>query len=154
MECTEKVYRLDGIGNVRFEFYLRTMSLTVEAWSNTRVCRISMFSGGNGRRNEFRLTEDQWWDFVRPIARSGFWTWAKRYRCCGASYLPSWSVSIMTTCGWYYSSGEGGNSEELPALLDAMVAFSEDIEARSSIPVRDCLEGIATSTDDTRVIGP
>ncbi len=111
MECTETVYRLDGIGNVRFEFYLRTMSLTVEAWANTRVCRISMFSGGNGRRNEFRLTEDQWWAFVRPIARSGFWTWTKRYRCEGASYLPSWSVSILTTCGWFYSSGDGGYPE-------------------------------------------
>ncbi len=35
-----------------------------------------------------------------------------------------------------------------------MVAFSEDIGARSDVPVRDCLKGIAGPPDDARVIGP
>lgn len=121
-------YRLDGIGSIRIEYYLRSKSLVIEAWSDSRMCRISFFSDGAGRRIELKLTDGLWWDMVRPVAHSGFWTWAKRYGS-GPEYFPSWAISIMTTCGWYYSSGDGGYPEEFPQLIAALIQLSDRIES-------------------------
>lgn len=127
MEYEGRPYRLDGIGNIRLEYYLRSKSMVIEAWSESRMCRISFFYNGVGRRIELKLTGNLWWDMARPIAESGFWTWSRRYGS-GPECFPSWSISIMTTCGWYYSSGDGGYPEGFLRLIASLIQLSDRIE--------------------------
>ncbi len=104
------------------------------------MCRVSTYSKGVGRRTEVRLDDDQWWKLVNPVAYSGFWEWGKRYDLHAQSgYMPSWSTSIMTECGWYYSSGDGSYPEGFLRMLDGLTRFASEIEGSRSNPVRGFL---------------
>ncbi|MCQ2084973.1 MAG: hypothetical protein MJZ21_02350 [archaeon] len=148
MDTPEKSFRKDYIGNIRFEFFTNRGSLTIEAWCSTRNCRVSTFNKGVGRRTEVKLTDDQWWKLVIPVAYSGFQKWEKRYDShVSTGYAPSWSVSIMTKFDWYYSSGDGAFPDGFQKMLKGLVEFASEIENTESAKVGGFLQSYLPATE-------
>lgn len=125
----------ERIGNVRLEFFTSLGSITLEAWRNTRYCKVTTFSSGIRRRTEVKLDGDNWNRFLEPIDCSGFWKWAKRYDShCFTTYSPSWSFNIMSDAGWYYSSGDGEFPDGFRDMLNSLMRFSSEIEGMDVSP--------------------
>lgn len=142
MTAGREQYRKDQIGNVRFEFFTEHGSISLEAWSSTKVCRISTFRNGLARRTEVKLSDDDWWKLIVPISYSGFWHWLKRYDSeVSQRYPPSWSFSVVTSTGWYFSSGDGGFPPDFGELLEGMSRFATMIESTVSEPPSVYLAG-------------
>lgn len=139
-DCTRGNYGPDSVGSIRFEFYLQYNSLKAEAWGNTRICRVSVFSQGIGRRIEARLSAEQWRELAGFFVDAGIRAWDRRYGMNGCSgNVLCWAVSIMTDDGWYYASGDGSYPKEFPALLERMRAFANSLDAAGSKPISDFL---------------
>ena len=146
-DCTRDVYGPDSVGSIRFEFYLQYSSLKVEAWRNTRVCRISVFSQGIGRRMESRLCQEQWIELAGFFVESGLRAWDRRYGMNGCSGgVLCWSVSVTADDGWYYSSGDGSYPEGFPLLLERMRVFASSLDSAGSRPISEFLGNGETVT--------
>lgn len=150
-DCTQDIYGQDSIGSIRFEFYLQYRSLKAEAWANTRMCRISVFSQGIGRRMEVRLSVEQWTELAGFFVDSGFRAWDRRYGMngCSGSVL-CWAVSVTADDGWYYASGDGSYPEGFPRLLENMRMFASSLDQAGSRPISDFLgDGETVTVLDT-----
>ena len=147
-DCTRKNYGPDSIGSIRFEFYLQYNSLKAEAWANTRICRISVFSHGMGRKIEARLSVEQWRALAGFFVDAGVRAWDRRYGMNGCSGgVLCWAVSVMADDGWYYASGDGSYPDGFPALLESMRSFATAIDAEGSKPISEFLgDSVDTAT--------
>ena len=143
-DCTQDIYGPDSIGSIRFEFYLQYRSLKAEAWASTRMCRISVFSQGIGRRMEVRLSVEQWRELAGFFVASGFRAWDRRYGMNGCS------GSVPADDGWYYASGDGSYPEGFPPLLENMRMFASSLDQAGSRPISDFLgDGETVTVLDT-----